>query len=302
MDDLNFHHLLAFAAVVRAGGVNAASRQQLVSASTISQQVQLLEQSLGVKLLRRKGRRVEPTEVGRVVSRYAEEVFSLGRELQQVAFGKASPAERHLRISAEMSVPKLLVRQLLHPVLARTPGLKLHCREGTHEEVANDLVSHRAEMVLTDRPVVTGDQRRVFHHSLGASALCLMGDKRLAAQASRRQGSIDGLPVLLPSPGTALRDAFERWAAEEHASPMIAAEFDDTALMKEFGAVGAGLVVLPQVVESVARKHFGLKRVRLLESAKVDYFAVTPHRRIVDPVLDQVIVEARKQLVSAGVH
>ena len=296
MDELNHLHLQAYWRVVRAGGVNAAARQSLISASTISDQVRQLESSLGVRLLRRKGRTVEPTEVGTQVFRYADEIFALSRELRLVALGKSAPAARHFRVSAEMSVPKLLVRQFLQPLIGKKSSPRLVCREGTHDEVLQELGAHQAEVVLTDRPMTGALERRVYYHSLGTSPICLMGEEALVQQARRCEPTFEGIPMLLPALDTSLRSGFDRWAASAGAVPDVVGEFDDTALMKEFAATGTGLVALPQAVEAIARSQFGLRRVRLLEGVNVEYFAITLHRRVTDPLVESLIQHARDQL------
>ncbi|MDC1141780.1 LysR family transcriptional regulator [Planctomycetota bacterium] len=296
MSELNFNHLQAFWSVVRAGGVNAAARQGFATASTISEQVRKLETSLNVRLLRKKGRNVEPTERGRQVFGYAEEIFALGRELELVALGQMTAASRYLRISAEMCVPKLLVRQFLQPVLSKHSAVRLVCREGSHDEVLRELGAHQAEVVLTDRAATGALHSRLYYHPLGESGVCLMASEEQAKSARKYSGTYDGVPMLLPANGTSLRAAFDRWAASKGVAPHIAGEFDDTALMKEFASTGAGVVVLPQVVENVARKQFGLRRVRLLEGVSIEYFAITLNRRITDPVVETLVAEARRQL------
>ena len=96
MEWLNYHHLLYFWMVVRAG-IRKASEQLRVSPPAISAQLKLLEDQLGDKLLTRSGRRLVLTEMGKTVFSYAEDIFSLGRELMDVV--KNRPVGRPLRCS-----------------------------------------------------------------------------------------------------------------------------------------------------------------------------------------------------------
>jgi LysR family transcriptional activator of nhaA len=296
LSELNYHHLHYFWSVVRFGGVNAAARELAISPSTVSEQVRLLEVSLGARLLRRKGRNIEPTEAGRQVHRYAEEIFSLGREMQLVLEGARAPSKRFLRVSAEMSVPKPLVRQFLEPVLKKHPETRLVCREGTHDEVQAELAGHQSEVVLTDRPFGAGQETRVFHHSLGRTGVCLMADARLVQALRRKKHDLSGVSMLFSAPGTALRTVTDDWMAHTGTMPHVVGEFDDTALMKEFAANGAGLVALPMAVEQAVRKQFGLRRLVVLKDASVEFFAVTLQRRITDDVVETLVSIARQQL------
>src|SRR5262249_58752264 len=97
MEWLNYHHLLYFWTVVRAGSIHKASTELRVSAPAISTQLKLLEDQLGEKLLTRSGRRLVLTEMGKTVFGYAEDIFTLGRELVDV--GKNRPIGRPFPLS-----------------------------------------------------------------------------------------------------------------------------------------------------------------------------------------------------------
>ncbi len=83
MDWLNYHHLLYFWTVAKEGSVARATELLHLAQPTISAQIRSLEKSLGQKLFSKKGRNLVMTERGQAVFRYAEEIFSLGREMVQ---------------------------------------------------------------------------------------------------------------------------------------------------------------------------------------------------------------------------
>src|SRR5882762_9946141 len=94
VETLNHHHLFHFWTVVREGGVTRASEKLHVSQPTISGQIRELEVALGEKLLRRSGRTVVLTDVGRTVYRYADEILALDRELLGAVKGRPARAGR----------------------------------------------------------------------------------------------------------------------------------------------------------------------------------------------------------------
>ena len=85
MDKLNYKHLRYFWMVAKTGSIVRASEQLYCSAQSISGQLGELENSLGVQLLKKAGRGLELTEMGRKIFSYADEIFSLGTELLEVA-------------------------------------------------------------------------------------------------------------------------------------------------------------------------------------------------------------------------
>src|SRR5689334_25304798 len=90
MEWLNYHHLLYFWMVAKEGSIAAASKELRLAHPTISAQIHRLEEVLGEKLFVRKGRTLALTAVGRVAYRYAEEIFTLGRELTVTLKGQAT--------------------------------------------------------------------------------------------------------------------------------------------------------------------------------------------------------------------
>src|ERR671925_917563 len=110
---LNYHHLMYFWTVVREGGISRAAEKLRLSQPTISAQVKLLEESLGERLLQRQGRTLVLTEVGRVVDRYATEIFATGNEMLETLKGRPAGGVPRLAVGVANAVPKRVVYRLL---------------------------------------------------------------------------------------------------------------------------------------------------------------------------------------------
>src|SRR5512137_2160387 len=108
MEWLNYHHLLYFWTVAQAGSVTKACERLQLAQPTISAQLRQLEKGVGAALFERKGRHLALTETGRMVLDYADEIFTLGRELQDVLAGR--PAQRPLRFT--VGVPDALPKRI----------------------------------------------------------------------------------------------------------------------------------------------------------------------------------------------
>ena len=70
------------------GSITAASSKLNLAQSTVSAQLSRFEENLGAKLFKRVGRNLEPTDMGHLVYRYADEIFSLGREMMDSLHGR----------------------------------------------------------------------------------------------------------------------------------------------------------------------------------------------------------------------
>ncbi len=80
---LNYHHLLYFWTVARTGSVTKACQELHLTQPAVSAQIRMLEKAFGEKLFVKRGRNLVLTDVGRLVYRYADEIFLLGREMQE---------------------------------------------------------------------------------------------------------------------------------------------------------------------------------------------------------------------------
>ncbi len=105
MPRLNYRHLEYFWHVAREGGVTAASRVLFVGQPAISAQIRKLERALGEDLFDSTGRTKVLTEVGQVVYGYADEIFSMGRDLTDAVHGLPGRGPVRLSVGVVDSIP-----------------------------------------------------------------------------------------------------------------------------------------------------------------------------------------------------
>ncbi|MBI4517466.1 MAG: LysR family transcriptional regulator, partial [Deltaproteobacteria bacterium] len=220
MEWLNYHHLLYFWTVVHEGSVSRAGARLRLAQPTISGQLRALENVLGEKLFRRVGPKLVLTEVGQIAYRYADEIFSLGRELQDTLKGR--PVRRPARVMVGIAdvVPKMIAYRLLEPALQLEEPVRIICQEDKSERLLTELALHTLDVVLSDAPIGPSIKIRAFSHLLGECGVTFLGAARLARKYRRGfPRSLDGAPVLLPTDNTALRRSLEQWLCPsgEHA-------------------------------------------------------------------------------------
>jgi LysR family transcriptional activator of nhaA len=273
---LNYNHLHYFWVVAREGGVVRASEELLVSQPTISNQLKELESSLGHRLFDRVGRGLRLTEAGRVAFNYANEIFSLGQEMLNAL--EHQPAGRVMRLGAGVVdvIPKPVARQLLSPATKLEQPVRLVCREDKSDRLLADLAARRIDLVLSDAPIGTAVQVEGYNHLLGESGVSFFADAELAARY--RPGfpkSLNGAPTLLPSDHTQVRRSLNAWFDTKRIHPVVAGEFDDSALMFWFGRTGHGVFPAPTVIEADIRREMGLDLVGRLRDVRERFYAIT---------------------------
>ena len=296
---LNYHHLLYFWTVAREGSIARATQKLHLTQPTISAQIHALEESLGEKLFLRSGRRLVLTEVGQVVYRYAEEIFTLGRELQDVLAGRPTGRPVRLTVGIADQVPKLLAHRLLAPAFGLTEPVHLVCREGKLDRLFADLTTHSLDLVLSDAPLTADTRVRAFNHPLGETGVSVFGVAPLADKYRRGfPRSLDGAPFLLPTEGTSLRRSLEEWFDRERVHPVVAAEFSDSALLKVFGMGGVGLFAAPTAIAADVRRQYDVKALGTLEGVRETFYAITIERRLRQPAVVAIMEAARNRLFT----
>src|SRR4029079_310812 len=142
MSCLHYHHLFYFWTVVREGGVSKASNVLRLAQPTVSGQIKALENALDQKLFERQGRSLVLTDVGQVVFRYADEIFSLGRELQDTLKRRPVARPRRLVVGVSDSLEKRVAHRLLVPALEAEEPVQLVVQEARPERLVAELVGH----------------------------------------------------------------------------------------------------------------------------------------------------------------
>jgi LysR family transcriptional regulator, transcriptional activator of nhaA len=299
MEWINYHHLLYFWVVVREGGLVAAGKVLRLSHPTLSAQVHALEDQLGEKLFTKVGRKLALTEMGRVVYRYAEEIFTLGREMVDTVKGRATGQPLRLNVGVAEVVPKLIVRRLLQPALSLSEPVRLVCFEAPIDSLLASLASHTLDIVISDAPVPSGSSVRAFTHLLGETGVSFFGTPKLvSAYKSGFPGSLDGAPMLLPLENLTLRRALNQWFDRHDVKPRVVAEFEDSALLKAFGGDGLGLFPAPTVVEEEILEQYGVQLLGRVKEVRERFYAISVERRLRHPAVVAISGAAREDMFA----
>ena len=297
---LNYHHLYYFWMVAREGGVSKAAARLRLSQPTISAQVKMLEDALGERLLERKGRTLVLTEVGRVVDGYADEIFTAGRELLETLKGQPSGRAPQLTVGVANAVPKLVVRRLLRPATEGTPRVHVTCREGHPDQLIAHLAAHAFDVVISDAPAAPHVRVRVFSHLLEESGTTFFAG---AAVAQRAAAAIS--PVVAQGARSCCRRSIRRCAGRSNSGsrsedlhPLVAGEFEDSALLNAFGEAGRAVFPAPTAIEREICRNYRVAIVGRTSAVRERYYAITAERRLKHPGVVAITSAARTEVFA----
>jgi LysR family transcriptional regulator, transcriptional activator of nhaA len=301
MEWLNYHHLLYFWTIVRAGSIQKAGAELKVSPPAISTQIKVLEDQLGEKLFARSGRQLVLTDTGKTVFSYAEDIFTLGRELMDVV--KNRPVGRPLRLDIGIVdvLPKMVAHWLIEPALQLREPVKIICREAALDQLLLRLATLELDVVLSDAPIHPTAKIRAYNHLLGECAVAFVATTDVAEGLHRQfPKSLDGSPMLLPTDNTNFRRSLDSWFESEGIRPDVIGEFEDYALLRTFGHAGAGVFPVPTIFEKQLRREDSLKRIGSTDKVRTSFYAISGERKIEHPAVVAMCDTARRQLFGAG--
>ena len=291
---LNYKQLHHFWNVAKAGGVTRAADRSGLAPQTLSGQIAALEADLGVTLFRRVGRRLELTETGHLALGYAEEIFHLGSELEDVVRSRNPMVGIPFRVGIADVVPKAIAYLLLSPATRLAEPIRMVCKEDKLERLLGELATHRLDIVLADSPMPAEMDVRGISQKLGQSGLGFFATRAVAKTLKGDfPACLDGAPLLIPGNDSAIRGRLARWLDQQRVKPVIVGEFDDSALLTAFGHAGAGVVVTPSMLSAELARQYDLEEIGRTEELLEEFYVITVQRRLAHPAVQAIEAGAK---------
>lgn len=296
---INYKHLYYFWIVAKEGSIAKASQLLHLTPPTLSGQISALEQAMDTRLFTKSGRNLMLTDAGHLAYGYAEDIFLLGMELEDVLKNRVQSKPMQFSVGIADVVPKLIAYRLLEPALRIPEAGRIVCYENKLENLLADLAVHKLDMVLADSPLKSAVNVRAYNHLLGQCGISFFATSKLAAQIKQNfPRSLHQAPLLLPTFGTALRTSLSQWFDRLDIHPRIIGEFDDSALMKAFGQDGIGAFASPSVIAPQILQQYQVEFIGHTDEVVEQYYAISAERRLKHPAVLAVRETAKLQLFT----
>ena len=262
----NYRHLYYFWVVAKEGSMSKAAERLDMAIQTISAQVHELEKSLGYLLFKPAGRGISLTESGLTALKIADQIFSIGEKL-----------------------PEVITRQLLEPIL-KYKDVMLIAHEGEFDDLLADLVLHRLDIVLADRPAPYNKNLNVHSEELIKTPIAWFSPKQFLKKAKNCfPECLSELPILLPTSHSTVRLLIDQWFNKNGITPNIVGEFEDSALLKTFAAKGLGIFPAGMLIEKDLKETYGIELLGSCEDIYEYFYAIRPEKKIEHPLVQAII-------------
>lgn len=290
MSWLNYHHLYYFLKIAETGSISQASQILHLGQPTLSVQLSTLEAQLG-QLFERRNRKLVLTERGHVVLKYAREIFSRGDELLRVVERGELAEQRQIAMGALEGVPKsILASTMLR--LRKISKAKVVVREGGPEELLSGINDGSLDLVVTDHELAGNVP--IVYLPIGSERLAVWKKNTRTPDKEKFPQCINNADFVLPTIGHPLRMQLDGYFAKNSLSPKIVCEVPDTALVKELGAQGMGMIALG---ETTVKSWVRVGRLQLVGRTNLvqKYWLGIPKKLLKDPLLEGLNAEFKAE-------
>jgi LysR family transcriptional activator of nhaA len=248
------------------------------------------------------GRRLVLTETGQLALTYAQEIFSIGSELEAAVRKKLTEGRTlEFRVGVADAVPKAIAYRLVEPALAVKEPVRIVCREWKLDSLLAALALHKLDLVIADAPLPPSVSVRAFSHRLGASRISVFAAKSVRPRRAQPfPRCLDGAPLLMPGEDSSSGQRIRTWLRSQDLRPRIIGEFDDSALAQEFGRRGAGYFFGPEVLRREIEARLAVEMVGVAEGIEEEFFAISVERRITHPCVVAITGTARNELFPSS--
>jgi DNA-binding transcriptional LysR family regulator len=252
---MDLRQLKYFEAVARHRHFTNAADELHLAQSALSHQVRQLERELGVELLRRTTRSVQPTDAGELVAARARAVLAEVDALKGEIDELSGLHRGQVNVGAMLFGGQLDIPAILAGFTDRYPNIEIGLREGTASRMLEMLADGSLDVTFAlEATPPSGMDRLVLSHE--ELAVAMAPGHALAASGSGGAGADAEVPVSLKAlagerlimfqQGSSTRRVVDAALERAGVEPRIALEGNDFAFVRSVVARGIGLAILPR--------------------------------------------------------
>jgi DNA-binding transcriptional LysR family regulator len=296
---MDIKRLEVFCRVVELKSFTRAAEAVLLTQPTVSENIRLLEESLGERLLDRLGREVLPTPAGDLFYRYARRMLQLQAEALQALAEFRGHLRGELRVGASTIPGTYLLPGLLESFRRVHPDIRIVLQVAGTGRMFEGLLQGEVEIGLVGGR--EKESRLEFTPAFGDELVLVVPPGHPWAD----RGAIDpaelaGQPFLQREPGSATRAVMETACKARGVDPKgldIVAELGSSEAIRQGVKAGLGLAILSSLAVTDDLAHGTLRTVAMtgLSLARPFYLASRRGR-----ALSPLATAFREYLVAAG--
>lgn len=246
---MNFDDLNIFLHLTQTQSFTKTATQNHMSLSTLSRQIQRMEEELGQPLFLRDNRKVLLTETGEQFLYFAQQNWTNWQQFKQQVRSNSDELSGELKLFCSVTAAYSHLPQVLEKFRVRYPKVEIQLTTGNAAMAVQQVQSQQADLALAGRPL-NFPNTLAFHHIDNISLSFIAPRVACTATQLLQQNPVDWqqMPFILPADGMA-RQRIDQWLREKKIRhPKIYATVSGHEGIMPMVALGCGLALLPDVV------------------------------------------------------
>ena len=245
---LSLHQLRCFLATYEHGSLTGAAEELGYAQPSVSEQVRLLERTVGSSLFRRVGRGVVPTTVAETLRPHAERTLAAADEAMRVARSATALETGTIRFGMFGTARLYASAGLVADVLARHPGVRVELVGQNSSDVLEDLRRGRLEAAMIAVPQISSEGMEVTPVARDELVYVSAHPDRLESPvtAARLSRAELVMPETTWRSVDATRIVLRRMLPESGRNPQTRIEVEDVETAVELVGMGLADTVIPK--------------------------------------------------------
>lgn len=220
-----------------------------ISPSTLSRQIQRLEESFGHILFMRDNRTVRLTEAGKQFKQFAQQTLFEYQQLRHSLNQQSALLTGELRLFCSVTAAYSHLPKLLDNFRLENPLIEIKLTTGDAADAVNKVASQAADLAIAGKPEKLPDN--ILFNKLGEIPLVLIAPSlagTIRQQITQPQPNWQQIPFILPEHGPA-RQRIALWFQHQAINnPLIYATVSGHEAIVSMVALGCGIALIPKVV------------------------------------------------------
>ena len=240
---VTLRQLRTFKTVADLNSFSLAAQKLKLSQPSVSYQVKELEETLGLPLLDRLGKRVQLTEAGTVLYGYARRTLDVVDEAALVMEEMRGIRRGSLRVGASTTVGIYLLPAALGAFKKLHPGLVISLEIGAREQVQKQVLRNELDLAVVG-PALKEPDLAIIPFLSDELVVVAPAGHALASRRGLSLKDLSDLPFVMREPASGSRLSLEKAARKAGARLRVAMELGSNGAIKHAVESGLGLAVL----------------------------------------------------------
>lgn len=260
-----------------------------ISPSTLSRQIQRLEESFGHILFMRDNRTVRLTEAGKQFKQFAQQTLFEYQQLRHSLNQQSALLTGELRLFCSVTAAYSHLPKLLDNFRLENPLIEIKLTTGDAADAINKVASQAADLAIAGKPEKLPDN--ILFNKLGEIPLVLIAPSlagTIRQQITQSQPNWQQIPFILPEHGPA-RQRITLWFQHQAINnPLIYATVSGHEAIVSMVALGCGIALIPKVVVDNSPESIRHRILQLDPISPVEPFALgvcVLNKRLNEPLI-----------------